>query len=161
MTDIREKLTAKALKLLSYRARSVAEIRSRLEKITPDQSLIDGVVNRLKGDGLLDDVSFARWWVKQRQSHRPRGNFGLTVELKKKGISEEIIDQVLPDAAEEKALAKKFISSRVRRLRGLTSLQKRQKISVFINNFRRNFLLGDFTKYAISFGVSHWKSISC
>src|SRR3989344_4545440 len=41
------------------------------------------------------------------------------------------------------------------------NVQKRQKISVFINNFRRNFLLGDFTKYAISFGVSHWKSISC
>ena len=50
-----------ALRFLSYRSRSVAEIHRRLSKdYTPQQ--VDETVARLKESGLLDDAAFARAW---------------------------------------------------------------------------------------------------
>jgi len=124
--DAIDKLTAKALKLLSYRPRSVYEIRFRLKKISPSPKLINQVINQFLEEDLLNDQEFARWWVDQRINHRPRGNFALKAELFQKGIDKEIINQVLLTPAQEKKLAKKFISSRQTQLKSLSL--RRQKI---------------------------------
>jgi regulatory protein len=124
--DAIDKLTAKTLKLLSYRPRSVYEIRFRLKKISPSPKLINQVINRFLEEDLLNDQKFARWWVDQRINHRPRGNFALKAELFQKGIDKEIIDQVLLTPAQEKKLAKKIISSRQTQLKSLSL--RRQKI---------------------------------
>ena len=127
MDDI-DKLTAKAFKLLSYRPRSIFEIKTRLKKLTPSSALIDKVINQLINQDLLNDEEFARWWVDQRLSHRPRGNFGLTAELSQKGIDKKIINQVLLTSAQEKNLAKKFIHSRQSRLQSLPLQQQKIKV---------------------------------
>ena len=122
-----DKLTAKAFKLLSYRPRSIFEIKTRLKKLTPSSQLIDQVINKLIDQGLLNDEEFARWWIDQRLNHRPRGNFGLTAELSQKGIDKKIINQVLLTSVQEKNLAKKFIRSRQSRLQSLPLQQQKIK----------------------------------
>ncbi|MFH0942933.1 MAG: RecX family transcriptional regulator [Candidatus Beckwithbacteria bacterium] len=104
----REYLTAKALRLLSYRPRSVAEIKLRLRKTNTDSKTINAVIAELEEQGLLNDQDFAAWWVDQRVNFRPRGNFALKQELKQKGISESIISSVLLTFEAELKLAKKL-----------------------------------------------------
>ena len=101
-------LTDKALRLLSYRPRSIREITQRLTKTNADTNTINRVINNLIDQNLLNDQEFAKWWVEQRVKFRPRGNFALTQELAQKGIAREIIESVLLSPAAERQLAKKL-----------------------------------------------------
>jgi regulatory protein len=107
-----EKLLTKALNLLSYRPRSEREIRTRLEKLSDDKQLIEKVIGLCRQDKLLDDLEFAKWWVRQRLTFRPRGNRALTAELMQKGIDRQIINRVLLSKEKEKELAQKLLSKK-------------------------------------------------
>ncbi|MDZ7587243.1 MAG: regulatory protein RecX [Patescibacteria group bacterium] len=108
ITSTFDYLTARALRLLSFRPRSIQEIKQRLTKTNADTQTINRVIANLIEKNLLNDQEFAAWWVEQRVSFRPRGNFALTQELMQKGISQDIIDTVLLSPAEERALAEKL-----------------------------------------------------
>jgi len=109
---LREKLTAKALKLLSYRPRSIHEIRFRLKQIPDSDKLIDQVVKLLVEQDFLNDQKFATWWVDQRVTHRPRGNIALKQELFQKGIDNHIVESVLLSSKAESSLAKRQLASK-------------------------------------------------
>ncbi len=99
-----EEAYGKALNYLSYRPRSRAEVERYLEKRDLSESQIEAVAGRLERAGLLDDEEFARYWVENRERHRPKGPRALRYELWGKGISNETIERVLvsidvPDSA--------------------------------------------------------------
>jgi regulatory protein len=85
----------KTLDYLSYRPRSQAEVEDYLRRRGTPDAQIETVVERLEGAGLLDDEAFARYWVENRESFRPRGSRALRYELRNKGIDEETIEQTL------------------------------------------------------------------
>ncbi|KKS79959.1 MAG: Regulatory protein RecX [Candidatus Beckwithbacteria bacterium GW2011_GWA2_43_10] len=107
-----EYLTAKALRLLSYRPRSIREIKRRLIRTNADTKTINRVIADLIDQNMLNDQEFAKWWVDQRVKFRPRGNYALTRELAQKGIDREIIDSVLLSFDAELELAKKLPASK-------------------------------------------------
>ena len=76
----------KALRLLSYRPRSVKEIATRVDASTAKQ---------LTDINLLNDQEFADWYVASRLRSRPMSKRLLTVELKRKGIAPETISASL------------------------------------------------------------------
>jgi len=89
----------KAQRLLSYRPRSVAELRLRLTQYSKKKkialSLVDESLKLLIEEGSIDDSKFAQWWIEQRSEFSPRGRRGLIAELKAKGVDEEIIRQTI------------------------------------------------------------------
>lgn len=86
-----------ALHFLASRPRSTREIRQRLrEKDYPDDH-IDAAVQKLATLGLVNDQAFARYWVENRQTHKPRGARALQAELMQKGVDRETIGAVLND----------------------------------------------------------------
>ena len=108
-----ERLKNKTLRLLSYRPRSIFEIKqklSRLQYANPD--LITQTLDYFINASLLDDQKFASWWVEQRTTHRPKGNIALKSELFQKGVDQSIIDSVLLSSEQEKDLAKKLLKSK-------------------------------------------------
>lgn len=84
-----------AARFLSYRPRSQHELRQRLLKRGFDDDSVEAVVSRLKERGLVDDAAFAQFWKDNRQSFRPRSQWLTRLELKQKGVSSDIIDQVV------------------------------------------------------------------
>lgn len=85
----------KALDFLSYRPRSRAEVETYLQKRGFSETQAGAIIDRLEGVGLLNDAAFAQFWVENRERFRPRGPRALRYELRSKGISEGIIEQVL------------------------------------------------------------------
>jgi len=84
-----------AIRYLSYRPRSEPELRERLRQRGFDGDSVEAVVNRLRNQGLVDDMAFAQFWKDNRQSFSPRSR-GLTrLELRRKGVASDIIDQVV------------------------------------------------------------------
>jgi regulatory protein len=127
----------KALHFLSYRPRSSTEVRQNLSKRGISESLIEETLNRLQSTGLVNDEAFARAWVENRNTFRPRGKPALRMELRRKGLSDEIVQSVLESQGDEAVLA--FMTARkyARRLLGLEWPEFRQKLSGFLA--RRGF----------------------
>ena len=88
--------TRAALRLLSYRARSEAEVRRRLSHRHRAHT-IQSVIETLKAQGYLDDAAFARQWRSQRERRRPRGQALLRQELTRLGVSAEVVRDALED----------------------------------------------------------------
>jgi regulatory protein len=135
--DEREVTYQKALHFLDYRPRSMMEVRQNLLKRGISDSLIDETVNRLQSAGLVNDEAFARAWVENRNTFRPRGKPALRMELRRKGLSDEIIQSVLDTHVHEESLAFEAARKYVRRLVGLEWPEFRQKLGGFLT--RRGF----------------------
>jgi len=100
-----------AIRFLGYRPRSEAEIRQRLLKHGYDGANIDKAIARLKEQGLVDDTAFARFWIENRESFSPRSRRLTKLELQRKGLDIEVIDQIVSevndnDSAYRAALSK-------------------------------------------------------
>ena len=89
-----------ALRFLSYRPRSEAEVRRRLSRRFPPH-MVDRAVGDLKKRGLLDDAAFARFWLGSRERHRPRGASAIRWELLRLGVPREVVDEALEGLDEE------------------------------------------------------------
>ena len=85
----------KALKYINYRPRSEYEVWRRLIQSGFEKNAINGAILRLKKTCILDDQKFAEEWVENRSSFRPRSHSLLKMELRKKHINEEIIEEVV------------------------------------------------------------------
>jgi regulatory protein len=96
VTDSDEVMEAGAA-FLSVRPRSVAETRGRLRQLGYPGSIVDVVVERLVSLAYLDDRAFSRWWVESRDRARPRGVMALRRELQQKGVSRDVVDEVLAE----------------------------------------------------------------
>jgi regulatory protein len=84
-----------ALHFLSYRPRSESEVKSRLIRRGFTESEINAVLLKLKEQGLLSDTDFAEFWKENRQAFSPRSQFLTRLELKRKGVANEVIDEVV------------------------------------------------------------------
>jgi len=94
---IREAARESALLSLARREHSRLELAGKLkQKQFPDRT-IQIVLNQLEAQGQLDDRRFARAWIRRRNAYHPRGRHMLALELAQKGISSEVIDEILSE----------------------------------------------------------------
>lgn len=98
--DVRRSYNA-AIRFIAYRARSEPEVRQRLKQRGFGPGTIETVIQKLKRQKLVDDTSFARLWAENRQSFSPRSRRLIRLELKQKGLSEEVIDTAVTDIDED------------------------------------------------------------
>jgi regulatory protein len=91
----------KALALLSYRARSIKELRDRLLKKGFSETTVSSVINDFIRAGLLDDNQFAMLFARNRMVHKPVSKRLLQFELQRKGIKEETAYSAVEGAYED------------------------------------------------------------
>ncbi len=78
----------RALNVLGYRARSEGELRARLLRAGYAGETVDGVVERLRDLGYLDDGEFARNAAREKaRKYGPRRVYG---DLRTSGVGEEL-----------------------------------------------------------------------
>ena len=104
-----------ALRLLSHRARSETEMRTRLAMRGVAPSAIEDEIERLRRAGLLDDEKFARAWVEDRKRIAPRGRRMLRYELLGRGIEPESIELVTSEI-DDRATATDLARVRARKI---------------------------------------------
>ena len=90
-----------AVHYLGYRPRSEAEVRERLHRRGFDDESVEAVITKLKEQGLLDDVAFAQFWADNREAFSPRSQRLTRLELRRKGVAGDIIDQVAGEIDDE------------------------------------------------------------
>ena len=100
---------------LSYRPRSESELRERLHQRGFDGDSAEAVLVKLKEQGVVDDMAFTQFWKDNRESFSPRSQWLTKLELKRKGVAEDIIDQVT-DAIDDDNSAYRAALSKARSL---------------------------------------------
>ena len=103
--DQREVALQRALRFIAYQPRSEKEVTDKLTTVGINEAIIDSVMQELKEKNYLDDQRFAQDWIESRCASKPRSYRFYSYELKRKGISEEKINQALQAAPPEEELA--------------------------------------------------------
>lgn len=137
--DELEKAKQAAMTLISYRPRSVAEVRRRLLEKGYSEAAAETAVSRLQELDLLNDHTFAAYWIDQRNTFKPRSRLALRDELHKKGVPPEIIDMAL-EAVDETNAARTAAQKHQHRWQRLPDFEFRQKASAYLQ--RRGFSYG-------------------
>lgn len=125
-----------ALRYLEPRPRSRAELKQQLRKKQVADDVIDQVVARLTEAGLLDDEAFAKYWVENRETFRPRAGRALRFEMKRKGLSDAAIKQAI-GSIDESESAYRAGAARAPRWRELERREFMEKLGAFL--VRRGF----------------------
>ncbi len=125
-----------AANFLSYRPRSSAEVRQSLEKKQFQPGVVEAAMQRMTDLGYLDDSAFARYWVENRSTFKPRGPLALRTELRQKGVPDAIIREVVEDVDAEE-LAYRAAQKKLSRYRGGTLQDFKRKLGGHLQ--RRGF----------------------
>ncbi len=118
-----------ALRLLGIRPRTRWEIQQRLERQGFDRSIIVGVIKRLEQSSLVNDSEFARLWVENRTTFRPRSHRMMAVELKRMGVEDDYIQGALKEGKQDSELAYQAAVKYAGRLTGLDWITFRTKLT--------------------------------
>jgi regulatory protein len=139
--DARAAAYESAISLIALRPRSEREIRDRLRRKEYDDAVIDLAVERLLEQRYLDDDAFARYWIENRTSFRPRGELALRNELRAKGVDREIVDETIADAEiDDLALAVELARGKARSMEHLDKITRQRRLIGFLQ--RRGFGYG-------------------
>jgi regulatory protein len=135
-----------ALRFLSHRSRTCAEVRRRLEREGLARGVVERVLTRLEETDLLDDDRYCAAFVRDRLALRPTGLRVLLEELYRRGIPREralpIVQAVLrEEGVTEDHLLTAAAEKRARALRSLAPATARRRL--FDHLVRRGFPLDD------------------
>ena len=128
-----QKTWEKLLRFAMVRPRSEKEVNDYFKRKKIHKSMYEELLEKLRHFELLDDRKFARWWVDQRQSFKPKSVRILKIELTQKGIIKEIIDEVLGETEiDEEKMAKDLLARKAYKWKGLELRLMRQKMSQYL-----------------------------
>ncbi|GAB3247095.1 hypothetical protein GCM10027425_02780 [Alteromonas gracilis] len=109
---------------LTGRARTRAELATKLAQRDVPDDIAEGLLDRFTEVGLIDDAAFARLWIEQRQEGRGLARRALAQELRRKGVDDETVRDALEERAEddpdaELEAARMLVRRKLRSVQGL------------------------------------------
>ena len=108
-----DKLYNRTLRYVALRPRSTWEIEQYLKRKDSPAPLIEQITNKLLMLGLLDDVKFAESFVHDRRLLRSASSRKIKLELQRKHIARDVIEQVLrEDETDETALLRTLVAKK-------------------------------------------------
>lgn len=125
-----------AVNFLSYQPRTKYEVTRKLEKNSIPEHAVQSIIKKLEKNGLLNDYQFAKDWIENRNTFRPRSRRALSYELYKKGIEPNTFNSLLDDV-DEPALAYRAASIQAKKYRTENWDLFRKKMFGFLS--RRGF----------------------
>lgn len=133
-----EKILEKVFKFLSFRPRSKKEILDYLKRKNLGKNESELALKRVEKLGFINDEEFARFLVQSRVKSKPKGKRVLILELRQKGIDNEIIEKILDEVTvSELELAQRAISKKLENFLKLPPNAAREKITAYLG--RRGF----------------------
>ena len=102
--DDRERALQLAYRAVGQRDRTVAELRTLLERKRVEPASIAAAVTELRQAGLVDDARYARRFAEDKRELESWGAERIARELKRRGIAPDLIEAVVADRSREAEL---------------------------------------------------------
>jgi regulatory protein len=106
------------LRLLTERARTRQELAQALARKGVPADAAAAALDRFDEVGLIDDAAFAGQWVRSRHAHRGLGRRAIAVELRRKGVADDVAGEAIAeiDAETEAQRARELVDRKLRSL---------------------------------------------
>jgi len=118
-----------AYRLLSYRDRSEKELEERLRKKGFSEKAVRDAISSLKLKGFLNDAELAESLKRIAEDIKLLGNKGVSQFLQHRGLSKEIIGDVLAeDDSDEIIRAKKLVDRKLKTMGNYPDEEIRKKV---------------------------------
>lgn len=118
-----------ACRLLARRDYTAHEISSKLRQKKYGEEVAGKVIEKFIERGFLDDEAFIGKYVRTRALLKPRGEYLLKIELRKKGVSEDLISSYFESNPVDKVeTARNLLERNARSLMKLAPERRKQKI---------------------------------
>jgi regulatory protein len=124
-----------AYRLLTYRPRSKAEVEAKLRDKEFNDAIIGAVLADLERLGYVNDRKFAHDWTRSRIRLRGFGGRRIGLELKNKGIGQEMIREVFAEVFSdetESETAKRVVEKRLNTMKALDRETRRRRLAGFL-----------------------------
>ena len=92
-----------ALRFLGYKMRTVQEIRQKLLEKEFAEDVIAQVLAFLEKYGYADDREYCRRYIREKLRLKPKSGYALKLELRQRGVSSHIIEEVLAETEIDEA----------------------------------------------------------
>ncbi len=116
-----------AMKYLSYQPRTVYEMKKYMERKGIEENDKGKIIKILLENNYLNDLDFAKLFIESRIKNKPKSKFAFRFELKKKGVTISIIDDILSQYSDQE-LAIKSVKSKLRLWRDFDHDQLKKKM---------------------------------
>ncbi len=151
-TDPQEEALHRALRYLSYRPRSEAEVRNHLRERGYVDAAIDRSVERLRQLNYLNDNNFARSWAASKIAGRGYGPRRIEQELRAKGIGPALIREVVTEVfrdGDEARQARRLVEKRYHKLEPNDDKTLRRAVAFLQRRGYSSKVIYDIVKYSI------------
>ncbi|MDM7856153.1 regulatory protein RecX [Cellulomonas alba] len=110
-----------ALRLLTGAPRSRAQLEEAMARRDVPEGVASAVLDRFTEVGLVDDAEYARMLVRTRHAERGLSRRALAVELRRKGIGDDLAAEALDEVDEddEEATARRLVRRKLMATAGL------------------------------------------
>jgi regulatory protein len=106
--DDKERAFQSSLRYIAYKQRTETEVVKKLEKLEFSPEIIDNVMCDLREKGYVNDNEFADQWIEIRGNSKLCSKKFLEIELRNKGIPDDIVDAALEKAPDDTEMAIKL-----------------------------------------------------
>jgi len=127
-----DKIYNAALNYLAIRMRSKWEIETYLTRKDASPALIETILNKLSDINVLDDVKFAEAYIRDRRLLRPTSKRKLILELRKKRIATDVIQQAMADEDNSQDTELASLAEVISRKRRQTRYQDNTKLMQYL-----------------------------
>lgn len=141
LKDFDNRVSAKRLatKFLNTRRRTEKEVRDKLRTEKFNIEVIDEVTSDVLRAGLIDDEAFARAFIHDKRIAKPISSRQLSMELRKKGVAKNIIEDILGEADEEETDSDRALKAATKKWEQLTRREsdekkRKQKLIAFLGS---------------------------
>ena len=124
-----------ALNYLSYRIRTINEIKKKLKEKKVSAKTSGKIIKYLEDAGLINDEEFARTLIEENIKRKPVGIKVLKQKLFEKGVPKQIGEKVLESVFEkvsEKELALQNFNKLIPKLKGKEKIEQKKKVYEFL-----------------------------
>ncbi len=148
LEDLRKKVAERearqyGIRALARRPMTEASLRRKLAERGCEPDVISSTVESLRNLGLVDDLNYAKLWIRSRVKTNPKGQYVLRKELRMKGVASPLIDRALRELEgffDERSLLESVAERRARHLAGLDPATRKRRLYDYLirRGFRRD-----------------------
>lgn len=130
MASTYNEILERARRFCAYRERASTEVIRKLKAWNTSPGQTDAIVAELKKENFLDDRRFAEAFVRGKFGIKKWGRLRIKVELRRKGIQEQLISNALAaiDEDDYEAVLRSVIEKKAESLENPQSAAAKQKI---------------------------------
>ncbi len=105
----KEKALNISLRYLGYKMRTEKEIKNYLHRKEFSDEDITYVINKLIDYNYLNDIEYTELWIRDKYNFSNQGRYRIKIDLLKKGVPKEIIEEKIENFFNEKKEKEKIV----------------------------------------------------